>query len=124
MRISDWSSDVCSSDLHRREIRVADRSRRLHQVDAELGDRLTLVGADDLRHRALRPRRLAARQGGHRPEAGIFQALLLHVPVSELVADQGGADRRAVLQLALTSEERRVVKGGVRTCRSRWWPYH
>src|SRR3546814_17567331 len=26
--------------------------------------------------------------------------------------------------LSFSSEERRVGKGGVRTCRSRWWPYH
>src|SRR3546814_14765308 len=39
MRISDWSSDVCSSDLLRREaeilVEVARRRRRAEAVDAE-----------------------------------------------------------------------------------------
>src|SRR3546814_16421614 len=33
-----------------------------------------------------------------------------------------GADRG--LDLVIRSEERRVGKGCVSTCRSRWWPYH
>src|SRR3546814_5861406 len=68
MRISDWSSDVCSSDLwHRVDRRLADRQRQ-----ARLGDR-----AD---------------------------------------AGAGLEDDR--------SEERRVGKECVSTCRSRWSPYH
>src|SRR3546814_5993079 len=76
MRISDWSSDVCSSDL-----------------DAE----------DD------RPR----------------LALL------DLAEDQvGGAEQRVdglalrILDRGRRSEERRVGKECVSTCRSRWSPYH
>src|SRR3546814_7597087 len=43
MRISDWSSDVCSSDLGHRRLRIVDLSDRSRQpmVDSELG--LTLV---------------------------------------------------------------------------------
>src|SRR3546814_17900711 len=40
MRISDWSSDVCSSDLRLRILDLSDRSRQ-PMVDSELG--LTLV---------------------------------------------------------------------------------
>src|SRR3546814_11752362 len=37
----------------------------------------------------------------------------------------GGGMRGLLMGLAeLRSEERRVGKGGVRTCRSRWAPYH
>src|SRR3546814_9372631 len=68
MRISDWSSDVCSSDLHRRAI-----------------------GAD-------------ARGKEH---------------VTKLATGRIGDDA-----LDVRSEERRVGKECVSTCRSRWSPYH
>src|SRR3546814_1036661 len=78
MRISDWSSDVCSSDLQRR--------RRLVVVAADEGglERQRRAQADDARLRVLR------------------------------VADL----------LRARSEERRVGKECVSTCRSRWSPYH
>src|SRR3546814_3437271 len=70
MRISDWSSDVCSSDL-------------LNVVRLAVGDHQ----ADD-------------------------------VEVHDL------ADRRGRHVLDPRSEERRVGKECVSTCRSRWSPYH
>src|SRR3546814_4465702 len=77
MRISDWSSDVCSSDLSR-------HPQRLHLAD-HLGD----LGDVAILRRA--PRRAHAEARG----AGF-----------------------------LRSEERRVGKECVSTCRSRWSPYH
>src|SRR3546814_4604393 len=77
MRISDWSSDVCSSDLAR---------------DAAGGRRV--------RHQDHVP-------AGQRDERG-----------------QGGALVAALLLVHLRSEERRVGKECVSTCRSRWSPYH
>src|SRR3546814_3233880 len=92
MRISDWSSDVCSSDL-------ADAGRR---ADGGLPRDATLVadrgaggGGDGARFACGRSRetaRRAAAPAGYRPS------------------------RR--------SEERRVGKECVSTCRSRWSPYH
>src|SRR3546814_10012840 len=79
MRISDWSSDVCSSDLI--------DARRQAQAQPFL------------------------RQQTPHPE----QPLL--IGNAEL-----GIDRRA-LQIG-GSEERRVGKECVSTCRSRWSPYH
>src|SRR3546814_7047865 len=83
MRISDWSSDVCSSDLRARKRVVARPAKREifllraapfgHQ---HVGDRC--AGADD-------------------------------------VVGREAIDR---------SEERRVGKECVSTCRSRWSPYH
>src|SRR3546814_1913600 len=72
MRISDWSSDVCSSDL---------------------GDQLTELpeAEDDFRHSGL-PVRLDRIYDNH--------------------------------LRTLRSEERRVGKECVSTCRSRWSPYH
>src|SRR3546814_1099730 len=72
MRISDWSSDVCSSDL---DFRGARRESR------------ALAAGE-------------AREAGNRP-------LVVHD-----VEDDG------------RSEERRVGKECVSTCRSRWSPYH
>src|SRR3546814_13897105 len=68
MRISDWSSDVCSSDLE-------------DVVDGRL-----------------------------QPAAGVAQLLAVAVD-----AEEPGIER---------SEERRVGKECVSTCRSRWSPYH
>src|SRR3546814_2480906 len=68
MRISDWSSDVCSSDLH--------------------------AGAD----------------------------LHLYVHPQDIDALEG--DRRHTRDHDCRSEERRVGKECVSTCRSRWSPYH
>src|SRR3546814_12347819 len=104
MRISDWSSDVCSSDL-----------------PASHSDRGTtqpcLVVA----------RLLAA-------FAGVLACLLARVAVALhgiatvfAIALPGFLPRLAgVLPcfLAIRSEERRVGKECVSTCRSRWSPYH
>src|SRR3546814_6342278 len=86
MRISDWSSDVCSSDL-----------RRGHRLPPD---------ARIPRRRQPAPDRLE----GDRTRA---QADLARVPGRE----EPAADRGS-------SEERRVGKECVSTCRSRWSPNH
>src|SRR3546814_15109364 len=97
MRISDWSSDVCSSDL-----------------DGFGG----LAEPDHPRYK----------QDKHRDAGDSRQPL---PPPSEfLVVESDGVDI-AVRPRALKnrrarkrSEERRVGKECVSTCRSRWSPYH
>src|SRR3546814_19874718 len=92
MRISDWSSDVCSSDL-----RLPDEAQR---------DQVTLaVGNADLALHGL------FRFVGH-PRADHDRARQQQQSVI------GDADAGA------RSEERRVGKECVSTCRSRWSPYH
>src|SRR3546814_6808508 len=91
MRISDWSSDVCSSDL---AVVIAAMQRLLHPIDIEL-----LQFAGDLQRVLERPRRLGVPR---------------HAPALIAVHHQG----------ELRSEERRVGKECVSTCRSRWSPYH
>src|SRR3546814_9501017 len=81
MRISDWSSDVCSSDLVK-----------------------TLTSETS-------PPRSALDRPSSRPWTGGRLNLGTDLPIS---AD--GISPR--------SEERRVGKEGVSTCRSRWSPYH
>src|SRR3546814_20738577 len=93
MRISDWSSDVCSSDLP---------EQREYEHRHPGGADLELLG--DGRRVAARPA-LADLPGG--------AALGDGVPGSGAAAPLGGS-----------SEERRVGKECVSTCRSRWSPYH
>src|SRR3546814_7129510 len=76
MRISDWSSDVCSSDLSIDARRV---TQELTQTPMEITDRALL--------------------------------------------DRIGPRSRKCARLE-RSEERRVGKECVSTCRSRWSPYH
>src|SRR3546814_4203150 len=84
MRISDWSSDVCSSDLRRRRsMNDCDYVARI-RTDTTCRKQVQIA-----RHLFQRPVDLAGRRSF--------------------------VDR---------SEERRVGKECVSTCRSRWSPYH
>src|SRR3546814_14108692 len=96
MRISDWSSDVCSSDLF-----GADVLRRLADARFERAQCRLL-------------RRLVAEIGG-RHEAFVILG-------RELGVDRQPARTLVVPPRQPRSEERRVGKAGVSTCRSRWSP--
>src|SRR3546814_14955846 len=104
MRISDWSSDVCSSDLHD----LPARFQRCVEMPQERIGLLYLVihvdqeDAVERIARQLRVVRLA------QLDADIVQPLALHAR-GKPVADR--------------SEERRVGKEWVSKCRSRWLPY-
>src|SRR3546814_19734881 len=99
MRISDWSSDVCSSDLHRRAAEVCGEALG---VDGGRGDDHLQVAAP------LQQLLQVAEQ-----EIDVEAALV------GLVDDDGVVGRQPA-----RSEERRVGKECVSTCRSRWSPYH
>src|SRR3546814_20030630 len=99
MRISDWSSDVCSSDLAQ-EVAVlllpGDRQARLH--------------GDAKAHR--------------RTAGGLRLAELRHrVEIVGVPGDLGLERVRHLLFAAVRSEGRRVGKEWFSTCRSRWSPY-
>src|SRR3546814_17152920 len=96
MRISDWSSDVCSSDLP-----------DLGQVLAVLVDALLVF--DQLVQQVLL-------------EIDAAFARLRHAV--DHVDDQMEAVQFVQHRHVERSEERRVGKECVSTCRSRWWPYH
>src|SRR3546814_17430218 len=99
MRISDWSSDVCSSDLDARD---ADRHRLLQ---------LAMDAAQPLEERLAR--RCCQL---HESTERVF-------PMVEQRA--GSRDPEASRKdIAPRSEERRVGKECVSTCRSRWSPYN
>src|SRR3546814_10620688 len=110
MRISDWSSDVCSSDLVLQRFGDAGGGREERRVDA---------GVERLSHRAaVRPH--PAHHGEGRAEeildGGALAQEFRVEAESQAVADLPAAGAR--------SEERRVGKECVSTCRSRWSPYH
>src|SRR3546814_17888236 len=84
MRISDWSSDVCSSDLRSRH--------RARWIAPSRG--------------APRSRPSPARSAGYEKRGAAF------------------APRTRVATGKRRSEERRVGKECVSTCRYRWWQYH
>src|SRR3546814_20449149 len=98
MRISDWSSDVCSSDLAARQ--------PAFPVDD---------GQPGILRRALF--RCHRRLAGDRQSAVAMGALTRLIPAALLlVATPARPDDR--------SEERRVGEECVSTCGSRWSPYH
>src|SRR3546814_4804979 len=109
MRISDWSSDVCSSDLVGRleggialdQCDAADEGLRRNEA-AVLAEHVEAAGA----RRRLDPVR-------DREGARLEDRVRYRVQHEEPVV---APDRR--------SEERRVGKECVSTCRSRWSPYH
>src|SRR3546814_13377710 len=97
MRISDWSSDVCSSDL--------------------IGAPMDVFWF-----------RLPKKPEVRNQTMGVFQTGRIFVQIDRndywqcaYVFPKGGADR---VRGQGRSEERRVGKECVSTCRSRWSPYH
>src|SRR3546814_20957058 len=99
MRISDWSSDVCSSDL------MADAAPRPHLPDAHLRGAAAEACAE----------RVYARDVLHQPADGDRspQGAGLHA----------GDDQRRNQASLCRSEESRVGKECVSKCSSRWSPY-
>src|SRR3546814_11086853 len=98
MRISDWSSDVCSSDLIGEEqLQAIDEAHAVHRVaaDADAG-RLAESERGGLRHR------LVGQRGRARDDA----------------------DAAGPIDVAGRSEERRVGKECVSQFRSRWSAYY
>src|SRR3546814_20352062 len=96
MRISDWSSDVCSSDL-----------RRIH-------DQVKLSGPQA---------RLEGIALGYDLEDH-FAVVRLLAPVIIVAVEHQFAATCPLDQRVRRSEGRRVGKECVSPCRSRWSPYH
>src|SRR3546814_20776577 len=99
MRISDWSSDVCSSDLAVFSVGVAVGSIVINRM---------LKGKVSARFSPI-------------------SALVMGLFVLDLywsVTRWPPADTQNLITVSERSDERRVGKGCVSTCRSRWSPYH
>src|SRR3546814_11258763 len=101
MRISDWSSDVCSSDLQRRHPR---QDQQDNEGPARSG------------------------YGIHLPRTGGLEETTEDCELGEeprerrQTREEHGARQKADAEHR--SEERRVGKEWVSTCRSRWYPAH
>src|SRR3546814_14605165 len=113
MRISDWSSDVCSSDLESAWAQVLDGHGLARADLVERGVVLVLL----------------AEEGGETAAEIGALALVRWWPVNHgtsrpLPAPAYCASRGASPLVLQRSEERRVGKEGFGTCRSRWSPSH
>src|SRR3546814_18016836 len=124
MRISDWSSDVCSSDLVRGKSAERPVDPAVYLEDGDLQHNAEHHGGGDLRvlvrDLAARDGRLdAALQHGHRRlhlgRHTLELAVLHQQPEAEHI--------RVALEAAASTEELPVGKVWVTTCKSRLSPY-
>src|SRR3546814_20198092 len=97
MRISDWSSDVCSSDLPKSDLLI---QLAYFKIDRGAAYAANLPGTDTL-HFYTNGREVY--EGGE-------------LSITGYVTPD--------LAVYARSEERRVGKECVSTCRSLWWPHH
>src|SRR3546814_16922591 len=108
MRISDWSSDVCSSDLVVDCVNGGANSSNPVFVNEATG--VLIGGVNNVVF-------------GQIINSGAIEATSSLFNGGEIV--NFGAIRALGMTLNQgRSEERRVGKECVSTCRSRWWPYH
>src|SRR3546814_12530865 len=108
MRISDWSSDVCSSDLHQ----------------GSKADRYLARTSPEHSRQDPSPRSQGSLLGRHGSEnlALLFQAIQSIARKYERTAGWKGRHHHRGGIRYRRSEERRVGKECVSTVRSRWWP--
>src|SRR3546814_14196387 len=111
MRISDWSSDVCSSDL----LKLRSGAEALRQEYEHLpSPRVAVLVGGNNRYYTLDDEWMRGfvaqlRQMVDRSGCGILATI---------------SRRTGEAETSIRSEERRVGKEWVSTCRSRWAPYH
>src|SRR3546814_11532679 len=106
MRISDWSSDVCSSDL-------AIVGQRLHVPAGQLRRKIVKCHGPSPFAKIRSCRAKSRHPSAQRLPRGISTSL-----------DANGTLDPQSLQSESRSEERRVGTECVSTCRSRWSPSH
>src|SRR3546814_3103805 len=106
MRISDWSSDVCSSDLILCASPAYIEKHGMPKTPRDLA-----------KHNCLRFSGLASFPHWRLRCGNKFQTIS---PTGSLTAN----DSQSLLAAARRSEERRVGKECGRTCRPRWSQYH
>src|SRR3546814_11715960 len=102
MRISDWSSDVCSSDLVRRPLCIIDIEFHFHFRALTVVDDRSSAG---IQYREIGNRTIRRSRGCNEELAAVDLSL------------------EYILDIGRRSEERRVGKECVSPCRSRWSPY-
>src|SRR3546814_15515475 len=105
MRIIDWSSDVCSSDLQPTPV-------------SQVPFFITLIASTFLMGSSFVAGKILIQQGFPTMMLVGWRFLVAALATLPLVLLDKGSLRQA------SSEERRVGKECVSTCRSRWSPYH
>src|SRR3546814_20170419 len=124
MRISDWSSDVCSSDLVEKFYLFFDawgvKLFKFNYKGCEygigwlpLGGYVKIAGMID--------ESMDTEQMAGPPQPHEFRS---KPAWQRLIVMLGGVFVNIVLGIFIRSEERRVGNECVSTCRSRWSPYH
>src|SRR3546814_19557301 len=108
MRISDWSSDVCSSDL-----------RWLNRI---LALRIALQNAIFDEYLGLIEARIEAARDAGTLDLGVESINAERITILDRTVIR--RDQTSGAETEIRSEERRVGKEWVRSCRSRWWPTH
>src|SRR3546814_13965989 len=104
MRISDWSSDVCSSDLFLTDSMSSTRILTSHRGPQP---EIELKGPDEA------------------TGTWALEDVVIHQDFGVTIHGASFySDRYVEVDDRWSSEERRVGKECVRTCRSRWPPYH
>src|SRR3546814_17318593 len=97
MRISDWSSDVCSSDLPENTMTAFANAARLGVDELEMDTQLTADG----------------------------ELVVIHDDTLDRTTNcSGSVGAMTLADIEARSEERRVGQEWVSTCRSRWSPDH
>src|SRR3546814_12587711 len=110
MRISDWSSDVCSSDLvsHRQALKERRREAASGHVARALSYFTDGTEFELWMHEAFET---------------LVRADFSQSKERAAIASARPRDSKGVSAVSDRSEERRVGKECVSTCRSRWSPY-
>src|SRR3546814_12195432 len=93
MRISDWSSDVCSSDLESSLDQIEDRPRITH---FGVGKRWPHPGAESVRFDLAQC---------HRHRSNVVEPSVIAIRIAERVIDVGGGIERSI------PDRKSVVKG-------------
>src|SRR3546814_14475447 len=104
MRISDWSSDVCSSDLDARHAALRAKGQQMRTR---------------VKEQAVDPE--AAKEAQRQVDEFAGKTAEPEAPKDDTPFVISTASKE---ELMARSEERRVGKECVSTCRSRWTPYH
>src|SRR3546814_18748689 len=123
MRISDWSSDVCASDLYLGRFEERSPFVLLCAKDIDANDparKCTAAIPGSYTH-------IFQRKGNSGPMEASAVGMAKTLWPSEIADPQLDALRFVPLSLRISiprSEERRVGKEGVMTCKFRWAPIH
>src|SRR3546814_20564986 len=109
LRISDWSSDVCSSDLDPTNVSVLAAINHVERSGSGVFEQQRRGVPQIHHHDRIGNARFRDIDPGFRHDQRMFAGLLRVIRLEKDVT---------------RSEERRYGKEGVSTCRYRWWPSH